>query len=125
MHEFSIAQQIVETVSAANDKAGGKHVSEIRLRIGELSFIAEGQLLFAITELSKGTKLEKAKVKIKMEPGKVKCPACGFSGKLKFDDLRNSNVGLALCPKCSSPTEITGGSGCFVDNISVELPEEK
>jgi len=123
MHEFSIAQQVVKTVKEANDRAGGRRVSEIRLRIGELSFIAEEQLLFALRELSKGTKLAKAKIKVKKEPGSVRCPSCGFKGKIRYDDLRSGAMGLALCPKCSSPTEITGGSGCYVENISVELPE--
>jgi hydrogenase nickel insertion protein HypA len=124
MHEFSIAQDIVRAVTEANDKAGGVRVSMIKLRIGELSFIAEEQLVFAIKELVKGTKLAKAKVKIKKEPGKVKCPSCSYTGKVKYSELRAGNVSLAICPKCNSSTEIVGGAGCYVENISVELPED-
>jgi len=124
MHEFSIAQEVVKAVTEANEKAGGVRVSMIKLRIGDLSFIAEDQLVFAIGELAKGTRLEKAKVKVKKEPGKVKCPSCSFSGKVKYSELKAGKMNLAICPRCGAPTEIVGGAGCYVENISVELPED-
>jgi len=123
MHEFSIAQQVVEVVQAAAAKAGGAKVSEIHLRIGELSFIAEEQLRFAIEQLSTGTPLEGAELKFGSEPGKARCRSCGAEEPVSYERLRAAGAPLAVCAKCGGAAELSGGSGCTVENILVEVPE--
>ena len=123
MHEFSIAQQVVDVVKAAAEKAGGAKVSEIHLRIGELSFIAEEQLRFAIGELSKGTALEGAELTIGSEPGKARCRSCGTEEPISYERLRSGGAPLTICAKCGGVAELSGGSGCTVENILVEVPE--
>ncbi|MFH0815477.1 MAG: hydrogenase maturation nickel metallochaperone HypA [Methanobacteriota archaeon] len=124
MHEFSIAQQVVEVVQDAAAKAGGSKVSEIHLRIGELSFIAEEQLRFAIGEMSRGTVLEGAELTIFSEPGVARCRSCGTEETVSYERLRAAVATLAICARCGGAAELSGGSGCTVENIIVEVPEE-
>jgi hydrogenase nickel insertion protein HypA len=124
MHEFSIAQQVVEVVRAAADKAGGAKVSEIHLRIGELSFISEEQLSFAIEELARGTPLEGAKLTMGSEPGRAVCESCGAEEPVGYSRLKGGGLPVAVCGKCGGAARLVGGSGCTIENILVEMPEE-
>jgi hydrogenase nickel incorporation protein HypA/HybF len=124
MHEFSIAQQVVDVVQAAAVKAGSARVSEIHLRIGELSFIAEEQLRFAIGELSRGTPLEGAELTIGSEPGIARCRSCGAEESVSYERLRAAGAPLAVCAKCGGAVELSGGTGCTVENILIEVPED-
>jgi hydrogenase nickel incorporation protein HypA/HybF len=124
MHEFSIAQQVVEVVRDAAAKAGAAKVTEIRLRIGEMSFISEEQLKFAIEELSRGTALEGANLELASEPGKAKCDSCGAEEDVSYKNLKAAGAAPTVCAKCGGPARLTGGSGCTVENILVEVPED-
>ena len=104
-------------------KAGGAKVSEIHLRIGELSFISEEQLRFAIEELSKGTPLAGAKLTLRSEPGKARCESCGAEESVSYGGLKAAGAQFAVCAKCGGPARLTGGSGCTVENILVEVPD--
>jgi hydrogenase nickel incorporation protein HypA/HybF len=122
MHEFSLAHQIIGVVEETARERGATEVSEIVLRIGELSFVAEEQLLFAMRELAGGTLSERARVRVKKEPGKVRCPSCAYEGEVTYDELRGG-ASPALCPGCGAGTEVVGGTGCYVESVSLELPE--
>jgi hydrogenase nickel insertion protein HypA len=125
MHEFSIAQQVVDVVREAAERAGGARVTEIHLRIGELSFISGEQLLFAIGELGRGTMMDGAKVTMVGEPGSAKCESCGAEEAVSYERLRGRGAPLAECAKCGGIARLSGGSGCTVENILVDVPEAR
>lgn len=47
MHELSVALSLLEEIEEAAERAGATAVSSVRLRIGRMSGIASGALLFA------------------------------------------------------------------------------
>jgi hydrogenase nickel incorporation protein HypA/HybF len=123
MHEFSIASQVVEVVQTALREAGGTKVSEIRLRVGEFSFISAEQLRFAVEELSRGTPLEGAELTVTPQPGKAICGSCGSERIVTYDSLRASGAALSACKECGSPVKLMGGTDCLVENVMMEIPE--
>jgi hydrogenase nickel incorporation protein HypA/HybF len=114
MHEFSIAQKIVNLVLEEGEKHDARKVTEIELLIGEFNNIVPESLLFSMEVLSKGTIAEGAAVRIEKDPVKIACRGCGAEGA-PADPL------VFVCPACGSPgVEIRGGRALNVVGFSIE-----
>jgi hydrogenase nickel incorporation protein HypA/HybF len=102
MHEFSIAQDIIEIVRETADKNNLREVQEIVLEIGQLAGIEVLALETAIECLKPGTVLGNASVKMQITEGMAECRACRH--RFVTDDL------LIPCPRCGSyaPVVISG-----------------
>jgi len=119
MHELSIARKLLNIVLSEVEKYGAKDVISVEVVIGELSFIRIEQFAFWFRVLSKGTALEKAKLHINVERGKVKCLSCGYEGPINVVDDPAWHVSFPSlsCPRCSSTVKIVSGRDCYVKRI--------
>jgi len=119
MHELSIARRIVSIVLSEAEKRGAERVLQVRVRIGELSFLRPEQLSFWFKTLSQGTLLEGAELVIDIEPGEVECPGCGYKGPMRVEDdpLYHVVFPTLSCPRCGRPVEITRGKGYSITSI--------
>lgn len=102
MHEFGIAQGLLETVLNRAESAGANEIQWIKLEIGVLAGVEEEALTFAFTALSEGTKAGHAKLLIEKIPLRCQCHACGHPFTCRPFAYR--------CPKCgiSSNNVISG-----------------
>ncbi|MEM1347236.1 MAG: hydrogenase maturation nickel metallochaperone HypA [Myxococcota bacterium] len=73
MHELSITQNIVAIVA---EKAAGRPVQAVTLRIGELAGVEVEAVRFCFDVCAKGTSVEGAKLEIEQPPGRGRCTAC-------------------------------------------------
>ncbi|MHA1264482.1 MAG: hydrogenase maturation nickel metallochaperone HypA [Candidatus Helarchaeota archaeon] len=126
MHEFATAQQIVRTVSRAALMNHAKKITEIRLELGEFTFINPEQLKFVFEIAAKDSPAEGAQLIITKLPGKIKCPKCGYEGGLKYTGPEiHSTIAAAFvldCPKCDNKgTDIVGGRELRIKDIKVEM----
>ena len=126
MHEFATAQSIVRTVSRAAMMNQAKKISEIRLELGEFTFINPEQLKFVFEIAAKDSVAEGAQLIISKSPGKIKCTKCGYEGGLKYlgPEIHSPlTVSFVLdCPKCESKeTEIVGGRELRIKDIKIEV----
>jgi hydrogenase nickel incorporation protein HypA/HybF len=126
MHEFATAQQIVRTVARAAIMNNAQKISEIRLEIGEFTFINPDQLRFVFEIAAKESPAEGAELIISKSPGKIKCAKCGYEGGLKYtgEEIHSSiTIQFVLdCPKCGSKdTEIIGGRELRIKDIKIEV----
>ena len=119
MHELSIARRIVLIALSEAEKRGAERVLQVRVRIGELSFLRPEQLSFWFKTLSQGTLLEGAELVIDIEPGEVRCPCCGYKGPMRVEDdpLYHVVFPTLSCPRCGRPVEITRGKGYSITSI--------
>ncbi|MBN3037248.1 MAG: hydrogenase maturation nickel metallochaperone HypA [Candidatus Diapherotrites archaeon] len=108
MHEFSLAQGVV---SAMLEAAGNRKVSDVHLRIGELTFISEEQLRFAIRLLSVGTAAEGCDVRIDPVSPEFECVSCGHISTADF-----SSPAFA-CGKCGADVRVLRGKEFSVDKV--------
>jgi len=69
MHEFSIAQSVVQTVLKVAMENNAVQVTEINLEIGELTLLNPEYLKYGIEVASEGTIIEGAKVNITVKAG--------------------------------------------------------
>ncbi|MCP4246023.1 MAG: hydrogenase maturation nickel metallochaperone HypA [bacterium] len=77
MHEFAIAQSVLETVHGAAADHGGGRVRAVYLRIGELCQVVGPILTEAFAVASAGTAAEGASLKIDWVPTQWRCDVCG------------------------------------------------
>nr|HDO81431.1 hydrogenase maturation nickel metallochaperone HypA [Candidatus Bathyarchaeota archaeon] len=127
MHEFSIAQSVVQTVLKVAMENNAVQVTEINLEIGELTLLNPEYLKYGIEVASEGTIIEGAKVNITVKAGVIRCLECGYEGETKkerIEDIPHVSALLSLslkCPRCgSNMTEVIGGRECNIKNIQIK-----
>jgi hydrogenase nickel incorporation protein HypA/HybF len=113
MHEFSIAQNIVEIVEDTIHRNRLTRIEEIELEVGELSGIEITAMETALECLLPGSLLENAKVNITIIKGIMRCRQCNHEFA--------SNDMLLPCPNCQSlGSQIIAGKELRVKSISGE-----
>lgn len=113
MHEFSLAQNIVEIVAKTAQNAGKNKVCKVILEIGEISGVEEKALIAALESLMPSSVLSDAYIEIQNTEGTAICPECRT--KYKIHDL------YSLCPNCGSyAKEILSGKEFTVKSIEAE-----
>ncbi len=113
MHELSITEHIVQTVIPIAEKAGAKHILEIRMKIGALSGVIPSCVQTYLDLITPGTIAEGAKLLSEEIPVTVRCLAC-----LKESTLSR---GMRACPLCGSERiAVTGGHEYYIEDLKVE-----
>lgn len=97
MHELSIAQSVIETVTEHVSAHGGGRVQGVTLRIGALSGVDAGALRFSFDVATVETLLEGARLEIEEVPAAAYCPACDAERTL-------AGIQRLRCPVCGAPT---------------------
>ena len=95
MHEFSLAQRIVEIVAESASSHDLFHVTEVRIEVGTASGVSTDALQFAWEFLRSTTPCtDRADLAIHSIQAEGQCAQCGFSGEL--------NDSVRLCPECGA-----------------------
>lgn len=113
MHEYSIAQGIMQTVLAEAEKAKAQKVVKVSLKIGDLTGVFPDSLSFCFELLSKGTIAEGAALNIEKVPIRGYCPHCN-----KTFLIEDNNY---FCQYCNNlKIELTSGRELQIDHLEVE-----
>lgn len=94
MHEFGIAQGLLEVVLAKLSDAGATRIDRIRMEIGVLSGVEQEALQFAFRALSEDTPAAAAELVVDTIPVRCFCPACDHVFECKPSAYR--------CPACGT-----------------------
>ena len=126
MHEFSIASDIVESVTAFAEKQRATRVLEVRLTIGEFTHIEHDQLRFCFESITNNSVLEGAALEIETSDAAVRCPHCGYAGPPKYWDgaLSAALVPTLQCPACGKAAEPAEGHECTIKTVRFVRDEE-
>jgi hydrogenase nickel incorporation protein HypA/HybF len=113
MHEFSLMQSVLETVTQTAEDRGAKRVCAVRLIIGEMAEVVFDAMEFAFEALAPSTVLEGAKLEMTSVKPRSRCRACG----LEFEHDRYHWA----CPQCDSlACELIAGRELYIDSIEIE-----
>jgi hydrogenase nickel incorporation protein HypA/HybF len=113
MHEFSIAQSIMEIVLAEAQKANARRVIKVTLNIGELAGVLPESLSFCFELLAKSTIAENAVLTVNRIPVNALCSHCKIN--IQIRDNRY------LCPHCGqSAIELTSGRELQIAQLEIE-----
>jgi len=108
VHELAITQSVVDEVRS---RAGSRPVHRVRLRVGALTAIAPGSMLFCFDLVTAGTVLEGATLDIEVSPGQGTCRSCGASVTLPDP--------LPLCPCGSADVAVLAGRELTIVSMEV------
>jgi hydrogenase nickel incorporation protein HypA/HybF len=112
MHELSIAQAICDTVV---DRAGGRPVRRVDVRIGHLRQVVPDSLLFAWEMLTEGSDLAGSELVVEHVPAVVRCRVCGADTTLDWPVL--------ACAACES-LDVELRSGEELQLVSIDVAQE-
>lgn len=109
MHEYSLAQKVIEMTL---DIASGRKVLEVNLIIGDFSSVSPESLLFYLETLAKDTIIEEAKINIERINAEFFCNICGKTY------IPNEEL---ICPYCQgSEGKFLKGREFYLESIEVE-----
>jgi len=122
MHEYSVMKQLVSSLLDELEEKNVKKVKEIRIEIGELTFLGEQQLKFAHEVLSKDNSLEGSQLKVKTKDAKVKCDNCGYEGGVSYsnDPGFHFNIPVISCPECGEKPDVIQGKETMITGVIAE-----
>lgn len=125
MHELGMAMEIVEVVIKSLEGKRVKKVKEVEIEMGELHKISPRQMESVFEMASKDTIVEGAKLKVKIKKGSVRCPGCGFSGRVEVEmEHDHDHKAHVHCPECDGVSlEIMDGNDIDVRNIEAEVED--
>jgi hydrogenase nickel incorporation protein HypA/HybF len=76
MHEFAIANSVLDAVRTEARLRPGMRVSKVSVRVGDLSGLDPDALSFCFEALVKETELESIVLEIERRPQRNRCPRC-------------------------------------------------
>ncbi len=136
MHEWSLAEAVIETAIDFARKNGLKKITKIKIRMGELQQIEEDIFRYAINEILniKGDIVKDTEIEIEEEKVLLKCRVCGYEwgGEEIFGTMGEGDREAihflpevahtyTRCPMCKSTDfKVIKGRGLFIDSITGE-----
>ena len=134
MHEWSLAEAVVESAIDIAKKNNFKNLSKIKIRIGELQQIEEDLFKYALEEILKlnGNYVKNVQIEIEEEKVLLRCRVCGYTweGDDILDQLGEKEKEAihflpevahtyTHCPSCESTDfEVIKGRGLYIDSIT-------
>jgi hydrogenase nickel incorporation protein HypA/HybF len=108
MHEFAIAESVIETITA---RTGMAAVHEVHLEVGRLSGVQADALRFCFELAAQGTAVDGAELSIDEPPGVGRCADCRL--EFSVDDL------ILLCACGSADIEVLSGDQLRIMSVAV------
>jgi hydrogenase nickel incorporation protein HypA/HybF len=134
MHEWALAEAVIEAAIEESRKGGLATVTEILVKVGDLQQMEPEIFQFALEEIAKeysggDNVLKHARIILEPEPAIFRCRVCGHEWEFKAANLREEE-GEAVhfapevahaylrCPQCKSPDfEVIQGRGVTIQTI--------
>jgi hydrogenase nickel incorporation protein HypA/HybF len=108
VHELSITQSVVD---AACERAAGRPVRSILVRVGALTAVVPEAMRFCFDLVAEGTAADGARLDIEQRAGRATCRSCGADFALP--DL------ILLCPCGSADVAVTAGRELQIVSMEV------
>ena len=128
MHEWALAEGVVQTADRIAEEQGLNEIVEVTIKIGELQQVEHEILEFALDHLRTPT-MKNAKFTLESVPGRLKCRICGEEWKFSPHDM-DEDASEAIhfvpevahvyisCPECGSPDfKVLEGRGVILASI--------
>ncbi len=122
MHEFSLAQSVLETTMTVARERKVERIKKIILKFGIFALVQEDQFRFCFDLIKTDSDLTAAsELEIIWTPGELQCESCAFKGKIKDSSQEHSELApIFQCPTCKSySTKIISGTETIIDSIVV------
>ncbi len=112
MHEYSVAQALVDQVAREAHARGASAVHVVHVRIGSLSGVVPDLLASAYELCREGTLCAQAPLRVEAVDAEWACPSCGSV-------LPPGS--LLRCPACARPARLRKGDEIVLSRIEMEV----
>ncbi len=113
MHEFSIAEALLQATLQVAETHGGRPVERVRVNIGRLRQVVPEALTFAFNALTKETLAEGATLTWEEVPTRVRC-RCGTTFQPEED-------WFWACPECGAAGgEVLEGEELILESVTLK-----
>ncbi|MBR6273728.1 MAG: hydrogenase maturation nickel metallochaperone HypA [Lachnospiraceae bacterium] len=117
MHELSIVKNLVKTVLSRYTPAENEKIISVNVVMGEMHDYEEEWLTKYFVQMTAGTVLDGAMLKVERLPVKLRCRNCGA----EFGNSKEEEAVLLACKKCGSyDIEIVNGREFYIKELEVE-----
>lgn len=122
MHEYSIARELIDTLTDQVDEDRLSRTKKIHLELGELRVISREALSQAFKIVTEDTTLNGAELEFEEVSLVARCQECDFEGEVNYDDdlSLHFSVPVLSCPECGSSVNIVRGNELSVKSLTVE-----
>lgn len=115
MHEMSAIQSVLRIVLKHAAQSQAQRVVAVKLRIGELSHIADDMMRQYFELMAEATVAQGARLEIARIPPRLRCSSCATEYEAEAQRLN------AHCPQCGADSpELIAGREYHVEAIQVE-----
>ena len=113
MHELAVSENLLEIAVRHGEAAQASRVTDLYLRIGQLSSFVDDSVQFYWDIISKGTICEGAILHFERIPAQLQCLDCGTAYNLDGE--------IQPCPQCGSlRVKVMRGDELKLDSIAVD-----
>lgn len=128
MHEWALAEAVINSATQIAKKEGLKAVKEVKIRIGELQQVELNVFEFALSQLKTGI-LQEARFIIETVKARFRCRVCSYEWSFERSRLNDDSAeaihfipetihAFIKCPRCSSSDfEVQEGRGIWLESI--------
>ena len=121
MHEYSIAKELIDTLTEQVEEEKLSRTRVVHLELGELKIISKEALSEAFKIITEGSVLDGAVLEFEEIPLVVRCKECDFEGNVNYDDEFSLHFSIPVlsCPECEGSVEILEGDELSVRNLTL------
>ena len=112
MHEYSIVQSLVDSVSDGVKQNRGAAVHGVSIQIGELAGVDFDLLQTAYDTFREGTICEHAPLTIERTPARWQCPKCASPIE---------RGAILRCSACGEPARMVSGDEILLRRVELEV----
>ncbi len=113
MHEFSVAQSLLDRVEREAQARGATAVLRIELRLGAASGIEVDLLRSAWELVSAGSCCRHANLDVITVPVRWRCPRCA---------CEPASGAVLRCPECGVPARLVEGDELVLQRLEMDVP---
>lgn len=120
MHEYAVVDELIGALVPRLAEHPGR-IQTVVVRKGELRILSDRALENAFEILSRGTRLEGARLVVETVAAAVSCRSCGYRGAAERlgDDGDHFSVPVLTCPRCRGDVQVEAGRELYVDHVTL------
>ena len=121
MHEYAVVDELITSLLPRLETIPGE-VSAVFVRKGELRILSDRALENAFELLSRGTRLESARLVVESVAVVVGCAACSYEGASTHygDEGGHFAIPVLACPRCGAAVSVVCGRELYVDRVAIK-----
>lgn len=123
MHEYGLAQDVVDSLRAEMEQAGGRRIIAVDIEVGGLSHVSAERLALWVGEALQGGPGQDATVRVERASSILFCQDCRERSPRPPppDGEWDASSLLASCPRCGSArVTVEGDMGCTIRHLELE-----